>query len=76
MPSTSFDIFRYQPDVSDEYYRQEFTLEHAQDATLLDAIAQCRGLNQQRKNTAAGYVNAEINGFARTIHHVTGQPER
>ena len=38
MPTTTFDIFRYQPDVSDEAYRQTFELEHEGDITLLDAI--------------------------------------
>ena len=38
MSVTSLDIFRYQPDVSDEAYRQTFELEHEGDITLLDAI--------------------------------------
>ena len=38
MPTTTLDIFRYQPDTSDEPYRQSFDLEHGQEITLLDAI--------------------------------------
>ena len=38
MSVTSLDIFRYQPDASDEAYRQTFELEHEGDITLLDAI--------------------------------------
>ncbi len=38
MPSTTLDIFRYQPDTSDQPYRQAFELEHGEDLTLLDAI--------------------------------------
>ena len=38
MPTTSLDIFRYQPDTSDEAYRQTFELEHEGDITILDAI--------------------------------------
>jgi succinate dehydrogenase / fumarate reductase iron-sulfur subunit len=36
--TTTLDIFRLQPDVSDEAYRQSFDLEHEGDITLLDAI--------------------------------------
>ncbi len=53
MPSTRFDIFRYQPDVSDEYYRQEFSLEHTEDATLLDAILDLQ--NTQDPSLAVRY---------------------
>ena len=38
MPTTTLDIFRYQPDVADAPYRQDFDLEHAEDTTLLDAV--------------------------------------
>ena len=38
MPTTTFDVFRYQPDTSPEPYRQSFDLDHAEDLTLLDAI--------------------------------------
>jgi succinate dehydrogenase / fumarate reductase, iron-sulfur subunit len=38
MATTTLDIFRYQPDVSDASYRQSFELEHPADLTLLDAI--------------------------------------
>ena len=38
MATTTLDIFRYQPDASDEAYRQSSTLEHEGDITLLDAI--------------------------------------
>ena len=38
MSVTSLDIFRYQPDVTEEAYRQTFELEHEGDITLLDAI--------------------------------------
>ena len=29
MPATTFDVFRYQPDVSDTAYRQEFDVDHS-----------------------------------------------
>ena len=38
MPSTTIDVFRYQPDTTPEPYRQSFELEHGEDLTLLDAI--------------------------------------
>ena len=38
MAKTTFDIFRYQPDVSDAQYRQSYDLEHEGDFTILDAI--------------------------------------
>ena len=38
MPTTTLDIFRYQPDTSEEAYRQSFDLEHDPEMTLLDAI--------------------------------------
>jgi succinate dehydrogenase iron-sulfur subunit len=38
MATTTFDVFRYQPDTSPEPYRQSFELEHGEDLTLLDAI--------------------------------------
>ena len=38
MPTTTFDVFRYQPDTTPEPYRQSFELEHGEDLTLLDAI--------------------------------------
>ena len=39
MPSTTFKIFRYQPDAArPEPFYQDFTLEHEEQKTLLDAI--------------------------------------
>ena len=38
MPTTTLDIFRYQPDTSEKAYRQSFELEHDPEMTLLDAI--------------------------------------
>ena len=35
MPTTTLDIFRYQPDTSEEAYRQSFDLEHDPEMTLL-----------------------------------------
>jgi succinate dehydrogenase iron-sulfur subunit len=38
MPSSTFNIFRYQPDASEDPYYQEFSLDHENEMTLLDAI--------------------------------------
>jgi succinate dehydrogenase / fumarate reductase iron-sulfur subunit len=38
MPTTSFDLFRFQPDTAPDAYRQDFVLEHDEKITLLDAI--------------------------------------
>jgi succinate dehydrogenase / fumarate reductase iron-sulfur subunit len=39
MPTTTFSIFRYQPDAPiPEAFHQDFTLEHEKELTLLDAI--------------------------------------
>src|SRR5690606_24489600 len=53
MPATTFDIFRYQPDVSEEHYRQSFHLEHGEDLTLLDAILRLQ--NEQDGSLAVRY---------------------
>jgi len=53
MPVTTLDIFRYQPDVSDDQYREDFTLEHAEDVTLLDAILDLQ--NEQDGTLAVRY---------------------
>jgi succinate dehydrogenase / fumarate reductase, iron-sulfur subunit len=53
MPATTFDIFRYQPDASDEQYRQSFDLEHGDDLTLLDAILRLQ--NEQDGTLAVRY---------------------
>jgi succinate dehydrogenase / fumarate reductase, iron-sulfur subunit len=53
MPTTTFDIFRYQPDVSDEAYRQDFTLDHDPELTLLDAILDLQ--NEQDGTLAIRY---------------------
>ena len=53
MPTTTFDSFRYQPDVSDEAYRQDFTLEHDPELTLLDAILDLQ--NEQDGTLAIRY---------------------
>ena len=53
MPATTLDIFRYQPDVSDEVYRQDFTLDHVEDITLLDAILDLQ--NEQDGTLAVRY---------------------
>ena len=53
MPTTTLDIFRYQPDTSDEPYRQSFELEHGQEMTLLDAILTLQ--NEQDGTLAVRY---------------------
>ena len=53
MPTTTFDIFRYQPDASPEAYRQDFTLEHDPELTLLDAILDLQ--NEQDGTLAIRY---------------------
>jgi len=53
MPTTTLDIFRYQPDTSDEPYRQSFDLEHGQELTLLDAILTLQ--NEQDGTLAVRY---------------------
>ena len=53
MPQTTFDVFRYQPDTSDEAYRQKYDLEHGEDLTLLDAILRLQ--NEQDGTLAVRY---------------------
>lgn len=53
MPATTFDIFRYQPDVSEQAYRQSFNLEHADDVTILDALLRIQ--NEQDGTLAHRY---------------------
>lgn len=54
MPSTTFKIFRYQPDAADpEPYYQDFTLEHGEKLTLLDAILNIQ--NEQDGTIAVRY---------------------
>ncbi len=53
MPTTTLDIFRYQPDTTERPYRQSFELEHAGDITLLDAILDLQ--NEQDGTLAIRY---------------------
>ena len=53
MPSTTLDVFRYQPDTTPEPYRQSFELEHGEDLTLLDAILRLQ--NEQDGTLAVRY---------------------
>jgi len=53
MPTTTFDIFRFQPDVRDVQYREHFTLDHEEDTTLLDAILRLQ--NEQDGSLAVRY---------------------
>ncbi|HRC07918.1 MAG TPA: succinate dehydrogenase iron-sulfur subunit [Miltoncostaeales bacterium] len=54
MPSTTFKIFRYQPDAAKpEPYYQDFTLEHEEKKTLLDAILDLQ--NEQDGTLAIRY---------------------
>lgn len=53
MPTTTLDIFRYQPDATEQPYRQSFELEHAGDITLLDAILDLQ--NEQDGTLAIRY---------------------
>ncbi|MBY0395232.1 MAG: 2Fe-2S iron-sulfur cluster binding domain-containing protein, partial [Thermoleophilia bacterium] len=53
MPTTTLDIFRYQPDTTEQPYRQSFELEHAGDITLLDAILDLQ--NEQDGTLAVRY---------------------
>jgi len=53
MPTTEFKIFRLQPDSSPEPYYQDFTLEHDNEMTLLDAILQLQ--NEQDGTLAIRY---------------------
>jgi succinate dehydrogenase / fumarate reductase iron-sulfur subunit len=53
MPTTILDIFRYQPDTTEQPYRQSFELEHAGDITLLDAILDLQ--NEQDGTLAVRY---------------------
>src|SRR5688500_5089857 len=53
MPTTTLKIFRYQPDTGAEPYYQDFTLEHDETLTLLDAILQLQ--NEQDGTLAVRY---------------------
>jgi succinate dehydrogenase / fumarate reductase, iron-sulfur subunit len=53
MAQTTFDIFRYQPDFSEEAYRQAFSLEHGGDLTILDALLRLQ--NEQDGTLAVRY---------------------
>jgi len=55
VPSTTFKIFRYQPDAAEEPepYYQDFTLEHEEKLTLLDAILDIQ--NEQDGTIAVRY---------------------
>ncbi|MEQ9093839.1 MAG: 2Fe-2S iron-sulfur cluster-binding protein, partial [Miltoncostaeaceae bacterium] len=53
MPATTFDIFRYQPDVSEDKYRQSFALDHGEDLTVLDALLRLQ--NEQDGTLAVRY---------------------
>ena len=54
MPSTTFKIFRYQPDAArPEPFYQDFTLEHESEKTLLDAILDLQ--NEQDGSLAVRY---------------------
>jgi succinate dehydrogenase / fumarate reductase iron-sulfur subunit len=53
MPTTTLKIFRYQPDAAAEPYYQDFTLEHHQEMTLLDAILRLQ--NEQDGTLAIRY---------------------
>lgn len=53
MPTTKFDVFRYQPDFSEESYRQSYELEHGTDLTVLDAILRLQ--NEQDGTLAVRY---------------------
>jgi succinate dehydrogenase / fumarate reductase, iron-sulfur subunit len=53
MPASSFDIFRYQPDTTDQPYRQTYELEHEEEFTLLDAILRLQ--NEQDGTLAIRY---------------------
>ena len=53
MPTTSFKIFRYQPDASAEPYYQDFSLEHDEELTLLDAVLRLQ--NEQDGTLAIRY---------------------
>ena len=53
MPTTTIDLFRFQPDHSDEPYRQQFELEHEEGVTVLDALLQLQ--NEQDGTIAMRY---------------------
>ena len=53
MPTTTFDIFRYQPDADAQPRYQDFSLEHEPTITLLDAILQLQ--NEQDGTLAIRY---------------------
>ena len=54
MPTTTdFKIYRYQPDASAEAYYQDFTLEHDEELTLLDAVLRLQ--NEQDGTLAIRY---------------------
>ena len=53
MPTTTIDLFRYQPDHSDEPYRQQFELEHEEGVTVLDALLKLQ--NEQDGTIAMRY---------------------
>ena len=53
MPTTTFDVFRYQPDLKDVAYREDFTLEHDDELTILDAILRLQ--NEQDGTLAVRY---------------------
>jgi len=54
VPSTTFKIFRYQPDAArPEPFYQDFTLEHEEQLTLLDAILDLQ--NEQDGSLAVRY---------------------
>lgn len=53
MPTTTFKIYRYQPDAEAEPYYQDFTLEHEEEMTLLDAILRLQ--NEQDGTLAVRY---------------------
>ncbi|MCU0306444.1 MAG: succinate dehydrogenase/fumarate reductase iron-sulfur subunit [Thermoleophilia bacterium] len=54
MPSTTFRVFRYQPDQGDpQPYHEDFNLEHDDKITLLDAILRLR--NEQDGSLAVRY---------------------
>jgi succinate dehydrogenase / fumarate reductase iron-sulfur subunit len=53
MPTTTFKIFRFQPDAAAEPYYQDFTLEHDPQLTLLDAVLRLQ--NEQDGTLAIRY---------------------
>ncbi|MCA9678362.1 MAG: succinate dehydrogenase iron-sulfur subunit [Actinobacteria bacterium] len=53
MPTSTFDIFRYQPDTGPEHFRQTYELEHDADLTLLDAVLRLQ--NEQDGTLAVRY---------------------